>query len=237
MHIIFRARIIKLSQIKVRDELRWVAGGSLPLSGVWQSYVGPPPITDMSDTDTSVPQLLSELTRSLEALQDELEEPPRGFRPPSPAELSRFTSEVTIPAVILVLETNIRALRLVQRALRIADGRDAQPDSSPSQTRERAVELGQATLSRLDDALGDLQETLEERPPEDDARQLLQRVQDIEHEIEAKLETTEAADGTRSEDPAATNTDSIDIDVDAELQSLKDTMDDDSDDLDGNDNS
>lgn len=180
----------------------------------------------MSETDTSLPGLLSELTRSLEELQGELEPTDGRPRPPTPRQLARFTSEVTIPAILLVLETNIRALRLVQRALRIADGRD--PTARSTATRERAVELGQATLSRLDETLGDLQEALAGRPPDDEARQLLQRVRDIEAEIEAELEASGAAD-------EASSSDRVGIDVDAELQSLKDEMDTNSDDGDGDD--
>jgi hypothetical protein len=168
----------------------------------------------MSKTDASVPQLLSELTRSLEALQDELEPSNGGLRPPTPRQLTRFTSEVTIPAIILLLETNIRALRLVQRALRIADGRESNTASASAQTRERAAKLGEATLNQLDSTLGDLQDALEGRPPDDDARQLL----DLEDEIEAEMQAS-------SEGASADDADSIEIDVDAELQSLKDDVD------------
>lgn len=176
----------------------------------------------MSDTDTSLGQLLAELTRSLDDLQSELEPTDSRLRPPTPQQLLRFTSDVTIPAAILVLETNIRALRLVQRALRIAENREQVRHDTGTQTRERAVKLGQATLSRLDATLADLQDALEGRPPDDDARQLLDRIQAIEDEIEAEMEASTGQDVTGD---AA---DSIQIDVDAELQSLKD-------DIDGND--
>lgn len=174
----------------------------------------------MSETDASLPQLLSELTRSLEELQGELEPSAPRFRPPTPRQLRRFTSEVTIPAVILVLETNVRALRLVQRALRIGDGDGEEPATTGTGTRERAVELGQATLDRLDSTLGDLQNALEGRPSDDDTQRLLERVRDLEAEIEAELEAT-AADDTA---------DGVEIDVDAELQSLKNDVDDGTDD-------
>lgn len=183
----------------------------------------------MSETNADLPALLSELTRSLEELQTELEPAGGRPRPPTPRQLARFTSEVTIPAVVLVLETNVRALRLVQRALRIADGREPRGTGSGSRTRERAVQLGQATLSRLDDTLNDLSEALEGRPPDDEARELLQRVRDIEDDIEARLESTDV------EPPA--ESDRVEIDVDAELQSLKDDVEEDpsDDDDDSND--
>ncbi|WP_302080800.1 DUF7547 family protein [Salinibaculum rarum] len=166
----------------------------------------------MSNGGQELSALLSELTASLEQLQDELD-PARGpLRPPTPRQLAQFTSEVTIPAIVLVLETNVRALRLVQRALRIAEGREATPGSS--QARQRATDLGRATLSRLDEALSDLGSALESRPPDDEARELLEEVRDLQSEVDDRLETT------------STDRDAVDIDVDAELQSLKDDVDD-----------
>lgn len=174
----------------------------------------------MSGTDTELSELLTDLTRSLEDLQSELEPSSGPLRPPTPRQLARFTSEVTIPAIVLVLETNVRALKLVQRALRIADGRETSSQRTGSGTRERAVALGQATLTRLDETLADLQDALEGRPPDDEARQLLDRVRDLEADIEAQLEATDV------ETPAETDGDGVGIDVDAELQSLKDDVDD-----------
>ncbi len=168
----------------------------------------------MSNGDPELSQLLGELTGSVEQLQDELTQRRGPSRLPTPRQLVRFTSEVTIPAIVLVLETNVRALRLVQRALRIAEGRD--PGTSSSKTRDRATELGRATLSRLDDALSDLGSALEGRPPDDEARELLEEVRDLQTEVDERLETETGPER-----------DSVSIDVDAELQSLKDDVDDD----------
>lgn len=168
----------------------------------------------MSNGDPELSQLFGELTGAVEELQDELTQTRGPPRPPTPRQLVRFTSEVTIPALVLVLETNVRALRLVQRALRIAEGRN--PGTTSSQTRERATELGRATLSRLDDALADLGTALEGRPPNDEARELLDDVRTLKSEIDDQLEAQ-----------GATQRDSVDIDVDAELQSIKDDVDDD----------
>ena len=109
--------------------------------------------SDGSDEDLA--RLVADLVRTLRELEDELEPPePDGTpRLPTPEDFRRFTSEVAIPGLILVLETNIRALQLVQRALRIATDSDSSDASAPSRTRAQAVKLGQATLSRLDDTL------------------------------------------------------------------------------------
>lgn len=167
----------------------------------------------MSSRDPELSQLLGELTGAVEELQSELTESRGPPRPPTPKQLVRFTSEVTIPAIVLVLETNVRALRLVQRALRIAEGRD--PGNSSSQTRERATDLGRATLARLDGALDDLGTALEGRPPDDEARKLLDEVRDLQSEIDERLDTSDVAGG-----------ESVDIDVDAELESIKKDIDD-----------
>lgn len=175
----------------------------------------------MSGSETELTRVLSELTRSVEQLQSELEPSGGPPRPPTPRQLARFTSEVTIPAIVLVLETNVRALKLVQRALRIANGREPSSGAGGA-TRERAVKLGEATLSRLDDALADLGDALEGRPPDDEARRLLDQIRDIESEVESQLA---AADTDVSVDDSA-RSGGVDIDVDAELQSLKDDIDD-----------
>ena len=76
----------------------------------------------MSDTDPDVTELLADLTRSLQELEREIE-PDRRLRPPTPGQLSQFASEVAIPGLILVLRTNINALQLLQRTIRLAQGR------------------------------------------------------------------------------------------------------------------
>lgn len=167
----------------------------------------------MSDTRPDLSTLVGDLTRSVRELQSELE-PDRGPpRPPTPGELARFTSEVTIPAIILALETNIRALELLRRALRVADRREpVRPDTAAA--RERAEDLGRATLSRLDSVLADLQDALEGRPPDDEARELLDEARDLREEIDNRL--AEGATDTGGEP--------VGVDVDAELQSLKDDV-------------
>ena len=91
----------------------------------------------MSDRDSGedLSRLVAELVTTLEELEDELEPPDeRPLRPPTPGEIRRFTSDVAIPGLILILESNIRALRLLQRALRLSEGAD--------RTRRETEELG-----------------------------------------------------------------------------------------------
>jgi hypothetical protein len=139
-------------------------------------------------------------------------------RPPTPREMARFTSEVAIPGAILVLRTNIEALRLLQRTLRMADGRASQDRVTASAVGARARSVSQMTLSRLDDALTDLQAAVEGRPEDDDARELLDRARDLRDEVDARLAAADEEVGGGRDD--------VPVDVEAELQSIKRTVED-----------
>jgi len=170
--------------------------------------------------DQSLVRLTADLARSLRDLQRELE-PRRRRGPPTPGDLLRFTDEVAIPAAILVLETNVRALRLLQRAIRLADDRDRPSDDGPG-VGDRAASLGRVTLERLDTALADVQDAIEGRPADDDARELLEDARRLRDEIDERL-SEPAGDETvvRGRD-----TEKVPVDVDAELQSIRDEVDD-----------
>lgn len=206
----------------------------------------------MSRQGPDLPDLVGELARTTEQLRDELNAESGGsMRPPRPGELVRFTSEVTIPAIVLLLETNVRALRLLQRTLRFAQGRAEQSEQSRGKARKRAEDLGRETLGRLDSALVDLQDALSGRSADDEARELLEEARDLRSEVESRLETAAGEmDGSRSEregptpegeEPTRMGTDlpiegedasdaeEVPIDVDAELQSIKDDVENDSD--------
>jgi len=178
----------------------------------------------MSDTEEDVTTLLTELVRTLKDLQTEVEpRTERGRpRPPTPEELLRFTSDVTIPAAILVLKTNIEALKLLRRALRLAEGRPA-TTASGGGVQERATQLSRATLARLDDALSDLQGAVEGRPPDAEARELLTEARQLRESLAEQLAENDAIDG---DDFDAVEGTEVPVDVDAELRSIKDDIDD-----------
>lgn len=172
----------------------------------------------MSSRDPELSTLVGDLTSVLEELQTELESSRGPPRPPTPRQLARFTSEVTIPAIILVLETNVRALRLVQRGLRMAEGQDGE---TADPARQRASELGRTTLAKLDDALTDLGSALDDTGSDARARDLLEEVRDLQAEVDARLDAE--ADSPTDADAG----DAVGVDVDAELQSIKDEVDED----------
>ena len=179
-----------------------------------------------ASSDDDVTALLSELVRTLQDLETEVEPTTANGRPrpPSPSELLRFTSDVTIPAAILVLKTNIEALKLLRRALRMADGRSPTTQSGAGEVRQRAAELSKTTLTRLDDALSDLQDAVEGRPQDEQARQLLNEARDLRSDLAEQLSDESPADGDM-----ATEGTEVPVDVDAELRSIKDEIDDDND--------
>jgi len=190
-----------------------------------------------ADTDPDVTELLADLTRSLRELQNEME-PKRRLRPPTPGELSQFASEVAIPGLILLLQTNIRALQLLQRTIRLAQGRDPRGGgSASSDVRERAEKLSRATLGQLDNTLSEIQDAVEGRPADDNTRRLLSEARDLRDEIRAELEDGNgpAEDGPAADDGTAGNagedggSDPVDIDVEAELRTIKDNLEDDED--------
>jgi len=177
----------------------------------------------MTDAEEDISTLLSELVRTLQDLRTEVEpRTERGrLRPPTPEELLRFTSDVTIPAAILVLKTNIEALKLLRRALRLAEGRPSTA-SSGGGVQERATQLSRTTLARLDDALSDLQGAVEGRPPDAEARELLTEARQLRASLAEQLAESESVNG---DDFDGEGTD-VPVDVDAELRSIKDDMDD-----------
>lgn len=201
-------------------------------------------------TDADIAREIGSLIGALEDLQGELDPGDRERRRlPTPRDLVRFTSEVTIPATILVLETNVRILKLLQRTLRMTAGespRDAGTSASGEAVRQRAEQLGQRTLGQLEGTLDDLQGAIEGRPPNDDAAALLDEARRLRDEIQSDLAASPHAGGphsppaggpTAADEPDANgsplgSTDprstGVDIDVESELQSLKDQVDDDS---------
>lgn len=202
----------------------------------------------MDDEDQDLRARIEELTATVERLQSELDSrrrrrpllPP----PPSTAELRRFTSDVAIPGLVLLLETNVRALKLLQRTLRMADDRTDESDGESAVT-ARATDVGTSALARLEEALEQAQDALESQPSNDEARELLSRARDLRADLESRLDdrAPETPDGSDHEIPvdeadAPAEPPGPEVDVEAELQSIKDQVDDDEDDgQDGDDSS
>ena len=166
-------------------------------------------------------EIVGELTRTLRALRRELRAAD-GRQGRGLDRLVQFTSEVTIPATILVLETNIRALQLLQRSLRLA--RDT--DEASDQSRDVA-DLGQSVVGRIDEALSEAQRAVEKTSADEQARDLLDEAQELNRQLETQIDP----DATNEIDPDASDEgESASVDVESELSSLRDEYGDDPDD-------
>lgn len=151
--------------------------------------------------------LSEELSVTLRDLRDELRAPRGPFglpRPPTPREVLRFTESYAIPTAVAVLEANIRALELLAAAIRAVEGGASDADRA----RSRAESVSRATLERLDDALASLQDALEGRPENAEARRLLDEARELRAEIDDH-------DGTTRD------VHEVPVDVESELDSIK----------------
>ena len=198
------------------------------------------------DDDQALEAAVRDLADAVEDLRAELQEPRRGplgrFRPPSPRELLRFTEQQTIPAIVAVLETNVRMLELLAAAIRVADGRplDAvDPDDDGFETGRRALETGadglaaasRATLERLDAALDELQEAADGGAPDDpEVRRLLSEARTLRAEVDRRLaDATDRSAGVGTApddaDPRQVEEDEtggpVEVDVEEELDTLR----------------
>ncbi|UPM42760.1 DUF7547 family protein [Halocatena salina] len=204
----------------------------------------------MDRQDEDLEELLVELSTTLSELQDTLadEHQPQSRRLPSPGRFLRFTEEHTIPTLISLLETHIRALELLQGLLGLVNGRE-QREASQQRGDRRVQETGRRTLDALDGALSDLQGALHGEPSNEDARALLNDARTLSEEIDERLtnptETTEKNGTEKTTDDSASADGAIRIDVnepdtdpdseeeisvDEELDTIKRELDDDEDD-------
>jgi hypothetical protein len=198
----------------------------------------------MSDAprDPELARLAEDLSTTLTELREELEprEPPQGLlglpRPPTPGELLEFTDEFTIPAVIAVLEANIRALEAFRAAIRLARAGEEVGERG-RETRRRGERLGRDAIERLDDVLLDLQEALDGRPQDPAARTLADEARALRDEIDERLAESDRATDPPTRDPpadteraeTADSPESVAIDVDDELDSIRDSVENDDD--------
>ncbi|MFC7154894.1 hypothetical protein ACFQPA_05420 [Halomarina halobia] len=215
----------------------------------------------MTDRD-DLPALLDDLSATLDELRAELEAdgaerradrgpeardrtPWRRSRHaarPRPGEFLRFTEEYTIPTLISFLEANIRALELLRGVLRLTGGRGL---PATDRDDERVTTAGRRALDGVDAVLADLQDALEARPTDENARDLLDDARSLRREIDGAIggraderrvdrdrrprreptdaisiavtdETADGGDGNEGEDP-----DGPEVDVDAELDAIR----------------
>jgi hypothetical protein len=187
----------------------------------------------MDEHERDLTETTADLSETLAELRGELEGPPRGPlglpRPPSPAELLRFTEQYTIPTTIALLEASIRLLDLLGAVLRAADGRPVDAVAGRSRRsvpggREHLAAASRETLQRLDDALAELQSAAQGEPSNPELQRLLEDARELRAEVDDRLdEAIPEADhrSDRDRSPETETDTEIDIDVDEELASIK----------------
>lgn len=167
-------------------------------------------------TERTLEEATSELLEVLRDVERAVRPPDPGqlIRPPTPRGLLEFTTEVGIPAAILVLRTNIAALELLQRSLRMMG--DGQPDRE-TPVRDRAADLTATSLARLDDALTDLGTAVDARAVDRSPDELLAEARRRTERLQTQLSDRDAGDA----EPRPGST----VDVEAELESLRRSVD------------
>jgi hypothetical protein len=208
------------------------------------------PDDDLADAVEELTRTIDELRTELRDTQRRPRRRSLAPRPPTPDELLRLADDVAIPALLAVLESSVRTLEALQRGLDIVRTERelrGRADETAGRTKTRADEVRRTTLSQLDTVLAELQRAASEGtlPADDDARELLSEARTLRDEVDSRLrravsdgtrssETGESADGPirididRPDDSDENDPDDptdepeTSVDVDAELETLKD---------------
>ena len=210
---------------------------------------------DLADLAGDLETVLRDLRSEIEPDRQRVRRGPFGLpRPPRPRQVLAFADEVAIPATIAVLEANVKLLQALQRAIRLSEGGRRVREGS-STMGDRAAEASRTTLDRLGSTLEDLQTATERGglPESGPARELIEEARNLRDEIDRRLREAEgtttledfqdAGGGDDTEDAAENENrdegrddelDELDagptevpVDVEAELDSLKEQYGDD----------
>ncbi|MCU4925092.1 hypothetical protein OB905_03700 [Halobacteria archaeon AArc-dxtr1] len=201
----------------------------------------------MTDRDDELEVAIQELAGAVEELRVTLESQRRSpVRAPMPSDLFRVADELAIPAALAVLKANVRALEAFQRGLKLVRTEREARDRSQAvatETSRRAEELRQTTVSQLDRALSELQRAVSagSLPADDRAHDLLAEAQQLRDDVDRRLQKagddadskfadvaeddsqTESRDSYTIEiDDGSSEANDSHVDVDAELETLKD---------------
>ncbi|MFC6614604.1 hypothetical protein ACFQAS_06485 [Halopenitus salinus] len=158
------------------------------------------------DRDEDLRERLAELedvlSRLRSDLRDEVGTRSRVPRPPSPAELLRFTERYTLPTVIALLEAAIRSLELLRATLRLADperrGVVDGPDTDGSS--DRLADVRDGTAAGVRRSLSELRTALSaaDLPREATSRELLEDARTLSAEIDELLAEFSTDPGTKN---------------------------------------
>ena len=200
---------------------------------------------ELADLAADLESVLRDLRTEIEpngrrgALGSDRRRGPLGFpRPPEPRRVLRFADEVAIPATIAVLEANVKLLQALQRGIRMTEsGRRVKEEGSA--VGDRAADVSRSTLDRLGSTLEDLQDATARggTPESGPARELIEEARRLRDEIDQRLREAQGTttledfqerggkddrDEPGDADPEAdSGASEVHVDVDAELDSLR----------------
>ena len=195
--------------------------------------------------DDDLEETLAELAAAVRELQATIDTDRQGRAvvPPERPDLLAMADEIVIPTLIASLETQIRVLKGIQRGARIA--RSVETEDRSSRRRGPLREPIESGTSRTVDGIGDALETLADRlgsPENGEVDEILSRTQSLYEDLERRLtddridvdrdrrgteiQITDDSDPDHDGDPVADKDERVDdrttIDVEAELETLRD---------------
>jgi hypothetical protein len=184
----------------------------------------------MSETHERLDERMADLEDALKDVRDELQggnRPRPRLRPPTPGEMLQMTREYAIPAAIATLEAQIKALELLRELLgSVQAGNRAR--AGTAQASDRVAEVGRATLEGVERALDRLEREMAAGglPDDPEARDLLGEARDLRDEVDARLARMGQIDTeTQDRTETAEGGDSVRIDVESELETIRDQVD------------
>jgi hypothetical protein len=199
--------------------------------------------TDEGERPAVSEERIATLEERIEELSDELKRPPRGPlglpRPPTPGELLAFVDDHAIPTTIAILEANVRALKALRGAVGLLRRTEERDLPEAGRLRDRTDSVAREAVTELDRAVSDLATAIEGEalPDNEAARSVLQEIRAVRDEVAGALEestngseggtgeTADANDDGGTENGDIEDDGGVDIDVESELESIKDEMD------------
>lgn len=207
---------------------------------------------DVGVSEERIAELEERIEELSEELRSPPEGPFGLPRPPTPGEVLRFVDDHAIPTTIAILEANVRALKALRGAislLRRTEKRD--PTGRAEGLRDRTDSVAREAVTELDRAVSDLADAIEGNglPDDEEARSVLQEIRSVRDEVadtlasdnttietggaegDAEEETADdggeggdSGDEDAAEDDDGAARGGVEIDVENELESIKDEM-------------
>lgn len=169
------------------------------------------------DERDDIDERLDRLEATLEELRDAIVRDERidaGRRAARPAaeRALRLTERLAISGAVAALEANVRMLEFLQERLEGTQTREA---------RGTTTDVSDRLLERLDDALVRMEDAIAaaDLPRNADARRLLERARDLNDEVRGRVGAS---------DPAPSGPSVVEIDVEEELDQLREDVEEDS---------